>query len=286
MGKYGRQSGSKDASGLFAQINTPMLVGAIIVLGFILAALLYSPPKVDKTTGCAANPHTNLVVLVDLSDSLTKAQKASLVARFEYISSHANNENESASTSQFKTGFDISKGDKLTVYLLGESEQPRLIFSACSPGDETETNALTEGQVISRKKWQGFISGISNAIEAEFQNRSDLNRSFILESIAYVRAKEFPPSEKILDTSQLHKLVIVSNFLQNSGLQSHYNSEYKGVNVVHMEHPISLTGIDVYGLFLAHPDYVERQKPELLAWWRTYFSESVTGARMVDWRPL
>ncbi len=231
---------------------------------------------VDPLTNCGSNPAKHLAVLVDLSDPLAAAQRASLVNRFLEISNVARGE----------SGIALSKGDKLTVYFVTKSDTPELVFQACSPGNVDEVDRLNQAANRVQAQWRKFSLDMISRVDEKISNVDPLSESYIVESLAYIRAKEFPPSDQILKSDQKLSIVIISDFLQSSPLFSHYNSQPLAAAELHQQFPILLNGIEIDALYVSNRKYLKYQSPELLTWWREYFSEGITGSNLKSWRAL
>lgn len=251
-------------------------LGVSLFLTFISVFIIFKPEHTDINTNCGEHPPRHLVVLLDLSDPLSQAQKASLHTRFEHISN----------STKSNYGLSLSKGDNLTIYFMKDMEVPKLVFSACSPGSSNETNVLNKGKKYADSKWNNFSNTILEKIESEISESSNLSSSFIIESIAYVRAKEFPASDHISKNTQELNIVIISDFLQNSPLLSHYEKGYLEAIQLSNKLSLNLNGINIDALFILNHEYNVKQNAELLLWWRKYFSQAVTGANLNSWRAL
>jgi len=248
----------------------------LALLAFLYFMFFGKSETIDSVTNCGSNPEKHLAVLVDVSDPLATAQRASLVNRFAEISN----------ISKGQSGLSLSKGDKLTVYFVTESDKPELVFQACSPGSADEADRFSEARNRVQAAWRRFSRDMIDQVDRKVTSADTLSASYIVESLAYVRAKEFPPSDQILNSYQKFNLVIISDFLQSSSLLSHYRSEWPTARELHKRFPVVLDGIEVDALYVSNPAYLKEQSPELLAWWREYFSTGVTGGTLKSWRAL
>lgn len=251
--------------------------GILILMAFFTIMLVYKPVPLDKATQCAESPPKHLAVLIDLSDPLNPSQLESLKKRFDLIMHGGIS----------KQGMTLSKGDKLSVYYMTSSNIPKRVFQACSSGTLDEANSLVEGSALIKEKWRLFNSNIENEIEFHAANPASLSSSPIIESLGYIRSKEFPPSGHSYQKNQKRELIVISDFLQNSSLLSHYDSKpWLSAAAVNKKFPVQLRGIDSNILFVVSPIHRNLQDKKLKFWWREYFNVSVTGGQLVSWSNL
>ena len=250
------------------------VLGTLGVASFLGFMVFGESETVDPQTNCGTNPAKHLAVLVDLSDPLASAQRASMLNRFTEISS----------PNKGDYGFALSKGDKLTVYFITESDTPELVFQQCSPGNVDEADRLNEAALIVQAKWRRFSEDMVRLIEQKTSTTSSLSTSYIVESLAYVRAKEFPPTDQVLNGGQKLDIVVISDFLQSSPLFSHYNTAPPSAQEVHKQFPVQLQGFEVNLFYVVNSAHRGKQDGKLVDWWREYIS--VAGGRNKGWREL
>lgn len=255
----------------------PWLLGTSLIVG-IAVFMIIKPPAVDPKTFCdeKGNIPGVTVILVDVSDKLSFSQKARLNNELKNISE----------TSSKRTNAILNKGEKLVVYFLEqEGIRPFSIFSMCHPGDSNKrslTEYLFEGDRFAKKKWEMFSSDTINKIENKIDLTSELSTSPIIETIQYIRSKEFPPPDLITDKNN-YRLIIWSDMIQNSRISNHFN-KLDDVEVFFKENPFYLNDIKVTVFQVRSKKYKQYQSNEQFMWWRKVFS--ISQGELVLWEPL
>lgn len=268
----GRRSnaGSQQRPGIGAdrRVKKPLL----LLVGLIFAVLVGSPfiltkEKIDQDFCASDAKQQNItVVLIDASDQLSKEQTAAL-------------NSELMNLTQPRIGnkqFLLEKGDRLAVYLLGEDQSDlNRIFNMCNPGaldDRTFTERATEGKTFAEMRWYEFNKKIMSEVSNRINTANSNKTSPLIETIKHIRSVEYPPSD-VAKNSSIFRMIIASDFLQNSGTASHYG-KLPDVREVFQRHPVDLMGMDIYIWRLNSNSHPHLQSPHHLSWWRKYFALS------------
>ncbi len=239
------------------------------VLGAVCGLVGCGSP-VDTTTLCPpSGPQSTTVVIFDTSDPLAPHQLAAL----DQFTTSLVSKGESEGSENY-----VPKGHLLVVYELAESgETPVETFRMCNPGDPGDRSVLdgfTEGEIAVMVRWTQF----DKAIRQAFPTADDLSsapNSPIIETIRYVRNKEFPRVADANDSQpNTGTLLIVSDMLQNSDLLSHYGGPLPSVDGLPQSFALDLTGIDVGVRYLRSKRDAHLQTGEHFAWWRRFFAEA------------
>ncbi len=255
----------------------PWMFGTLLIIGMI-GYFFIRPAPVDQKTFCDEKGNISgiTVIVVDVSDKLSLSQKARLKNELFNISN----------TSPTRSNPILSKGEKLIVYFIEpEGIKPSLVFSMCHPGDITKRSFLekiSEGESFAKKKWEKFSNNILEEIDKKIENSQDLSTSPILESIQYIRSKEFPPPDLMSEVSN-YNFIIWSDMIQNSDTANHFK-ELKEFKKVLKENPLILNEIKFSIFQLMSKKYSKFQNNEQLLWWRKIFSSS--KAKLKSWEPL
>ena len=231
--------------------------------------------KLDRTTLCPqSGPTSTTVLILDLSDPLEPHQEQALVQFTTSLTTLGVEDGVATQRSEIY----VSPGHMLVLYALSSgSELPVERFRMCNPGSpnqRTVADRFTEGEVVTRVRWAQFQNAINEAMP---KNVIDSSRqtSPIIETIRYVRNREFPPMSELRTrpNASRYTLYIISDLLQNSPLMSHYQNlpETKGLP---QSLALDLTGVNVGVRYLRNPVYRVYQTPEHFAWWRSFLSEA------------
>ena len=235
----------------------------------ILTFMFFQPEKTNLSDFCPKSGEKGkIVILLDVSDPLNMSQKAKLKKELDGISKK----------SSLRPKPLLNKGEKLVIYITEEDgKEPNKLFSMCSPGDienKKVIEKMSEGKIISLKKWQNFQNKALNEIENKLSDSTSLKTSPIIESLSFVRAQEFN-SPELLEESTNNKIIMISDFIQNSALTSQFKT-LENVQEVNKIYPVSLNNISIRMLMLVSNKYSKFQTPEHQSWWRKYFA--ITGA--------
>ena len=149
------------------------------------------------------------------SDKLSNSQKARLNNELINISNTSSNRNKAI----------LNKGEKLVVYFVEqEGIKPNLAFSMCHPGDISKRNLLekiSEGESFAKKKWEKFSKDTTREINNKISQTSAISTSPIIETIQFIRSKEFPPPS-LINEDLNYNIIIWSDMIQNSEISNHF----------------------------------------------------------------
>lgn len=253
----------------------PWLLG-LLFTGIIGSYLVFQPPATNPKTFCPNNEKNIGVtaLIIDASDKLTISQKTRLNRELKSLS-----EVSDERSSPF-----LKKGDKLLVYFIQpEGNLPEMVFSLCHPGNlnsRTLTDKLNEGEIFARKKWEKFTENILESIEQKIDLSSGLDTSPIIETINYIRQKEFAPPDLLEKNNENYRLVIWSDLLQNSSIENHF-SKTGDVEDIYKRFPVELGNIKLNIFNLVSEKYNKKQTKEQKYWWRAFISKS--NGKLESW---
>lgn len=242
-------------------------LGLLIFIA-IIAFMFFQPEKTNLSDFCPRSGEKGkIVILLDVSDPLNMSQKAKLKKELDGISKK----------SSLRPIPLLNKSEKLVIYITQEDgKEPKKLFSMCSPGDienKKVIDKMSEGKVITLKKWQNFQNKALKEIENKLSKSITFKTSPIIESLSFVRAKEYN-SPELLEESTNNKIIMISDFIQNSELTSQFKA-LDNVQEVNKSYPVSLKNISIRMLMLVSNKYSKFQTPEHQSWWRKYFA--ITG---------
>ena len=265
MSKY-RKNPEQDSSAL--NPKNIMIWGLALILLLGLGVFLFMPKKdINLLNNCPQNQKDInkqgiTAILIDLSDPLSVSQEEALKNEFKSLTLVRQDNSRL-----------LSKGDKLVVYLANGTEKPDIIFDMCSPGAPDERkfeDKMTEGKFLNKAKWENFSQEVIDKLTKKFVEKAEINSSPIIESIAFVRNKEFARPEYI-QNNKINNLLIVSDMIQNSAIHNRYAGE-KNFRDVYDTKPINLFGLNLRVLHVINPKYKKYQNANLVTWWRNYFA--------------
>ena len=256
--------------------NLPFVIGGALLALIVLAIALQPPAKDPKTVCSQKSIPGHTVLLLDVSDKLTPAQHERLKNELMNLSATSTNRPDAL----------LSKGEKLTLYFTNEDgEMPTKAFSMCHPGrleDRNTSESLSEGAIYAQKKWEAFSTTTLAAIDNKLMSTTSLSSSPILESINYIRSKEFPPPS-VISSDDNSRLLIWSDLLENSSEKNHFSSDLKN-DASYAEYPISLNNVDVSIYYLLSEKYSNHQTKYHKQWWRKFFANA--GADLQSWMTI
>lgn len=263
--RRGRDSGT-------AASYWPWLAGGLIMAA-VAFLMLNRPTPVDPKTACPEVPLGLTAIVIDVSDRLDFSQEASLRSSLQSLSS----------TSPERPVALLEKGERLVVYFVEpEGRRPKPFFSMCHPGDvdkRTARERLSEGEIFAQKRWERFSKEVVSSIKSRVDTSGVSPTSPIIETLRFVRSKEFPSADLIGGHAN-YRLIIWSDMLQNSREESHFQGlgDYRQVL---KRNPVLLDGIETQVFQLASSRYSKYQTGEHRAWWRKFFA--LARADMNSW---
>ena len=150
----------------------------------------------------------------------------------------------------------------------------------CNPGqlsDRTRIESLSEGGKFAAHRWNNFSKKINEKIENKLKYTTDLSSSPIIETIQYVRAKGFPPTD-LMDKNSNYRIFLWSDLLQNSSLENHFISQEKNTDInnivkdIQRRKPLVANNIKFYIYQFVSDKYSNYQNKFHNKWWKVYFS--------------
>ena len=255
----------------------PRAVTAFGIASAIACLVACGGPRFDPSTLCSAEgPKSTTALIFDTSDPLEPHQVAALERFTESLVKQTPGPDGKLQPSENY----VAKGHLLVVYELAGAEgvdlRPREVFRKCNPGapeDRRPVDGINEGEVAAMVRWSQFINELDQAIQKSISRSS--TSSPIIETIRYVRNKEFPGSADIAgDGRSAGAILIVSDLLQNSDLISHYDGQLPSTRGLPQSLALDLSGIEIGVRYLRSKRDGHLQTGEHFAWWRKFFAEA------------
>ena len=259
-------------------VTKQRIVEAVATAAAAACLLACGQRQVDPRTLCSEEgPESTTALILDTSDPLASHQIAAL-ERFtaSLVTKTRRPDGELQPSENY-----VAKGHLLVVYQLppaGDPDgMPRQVFRMCNPGspeDRGPVDGFTEGEVAVMVRWSQFTKAMRNAFP-DSVSRSSTPTSPIIETIRYVRNKEFPgPVEIASDKRRGDAILIISDLLQNSDLLSHYRGPLPPVDGLPQSLALNLSGIEVGVRYLRSKRDGRLQTGEHFEWWRTFVAEA------------
>ncbi len=234
--------------------------------------------QVDPHTLCSeGGPESTTALILDTSDPLASHQIASLERFTESLVKQTRRPDGELRPSENY----VAKGHLLVVYELPRAGDPggtpRQVFRMCNPGspeDRGPVAGFTEGEVAVMVRWSHFTKAMRSAFP-DSVTRSSAPTSPIIETIRYVRNKEFPGPVEIASSKRRgDAIIIISDLLQNSDLLSHYRGPLPPVEGLPQSLALNLSGIEIGVRYLRSQRDRHLQTSEHFAWWRKFLAEA------------
>jgi len=265
--KKGRFSG-QDKAGIAILLITILAASAI---AYWISQKKSSLVHYDSATYCPSKgPFGKTVLLIDLTDEISFLQEQKLK---NYIKSLSNPESD-----QY-----LSKHDMLSVYLLSESDSksiPVPIVEVCNPGDGEGLNEFTGNPRLAHKRFsERFLSPINHAIGQIVAVESS-ETSPIIESLRGISVSAFDDNP---EPGHEHRLVVISDMLQNSSDISHYrNGQSQSLDQL-KTFRADLDGVSVIDIKVLDREASKKlQGKQLVEFWRQYFRASGTALNSAE----
>lgn len=250
----------KDAFGVV------LIVVVLAALGGIgLAAMQMRTPAHDAETLCLtdAPPPVHTLILVDATDRLNARHQKRLKAIV------------------LQEVARLPRWGRLTLMTLrpDAEREPRLLFSACTPGDRTDANPLWENVGALEKAREDFFDAPLNDALASTKGGRSADGSPIVEGLYTAASDPDFAGDK-------RRLVLVSDLLQYApGRFSLYDAtqtwEAYRASQGALRTPPDLSGIIVRVATLERPDRGDAQDNARLAFWAPYLEQA--DAESVAW---
>lgn len=258
-------------------VTKQQIVTALAVAGTAcLAACARS--QVDPHTLCSEEgPESTTALILDTSDPLASHQIAALERFTESLVKQTRRPDGSLQPSENY----VAKGHLLVVYELPRAGDPggtpQEVFRMCNPGspeDRGPVAGFTEGEVAVMVRWSHFTKAMRSAFP-DSVTRSSAPTSPIIETLRYVRNREFPgPVEIASGKRSGDAIIIISDLLQNSDLLSHYRGPLPTVEGLPQSLALNLSGIEIGVRYLRSQRDRHLQTSEHFAWWRKFLAEA------------
>lgn len=255
------------------RLKVALLVAIIALLAGLLIYQQFTKVNFDKTTWCPLNRDVvrHIVFLVDQTDPLTQNQKDYLLGRVKGMRS------------------ELQRFDRVSIYTIGD--QGALLdrkFSLCNPGSKADfqrdwslevTNTPSVWEQQYRKGFEAPLFEVAD----ELTRAQSLSFSHISETIALITH-----DPDFSDTLQYRRLVVLSDFLENTPTYTQYNDRSAGdlsldrylrslpPNAVKPD----LNGVDVQLVYLARDNGQKVQSQQHLDFWTSFLKHY--GAGSVD----
>ncbi len=268
---------SREANKSKARLRAKLfgITAVFFVVALMIVSLINKGEETDAQ-GCPKNggPSREVIVLLDTSDPLSNKHKAE-IKRILREMTHPSERGRHDSLA-------VRKGERLTFYVLTNSDEPKELLRSCNPvGNPVERQerqkiwaGCTQGKVITERRWKQFEDKIFRLFP-EFESEVQ-PRSFIIETIAVIIPEHANSSQVENNTKPVH-LIIISDLLQNTDKLSHYRSSYsKPEELVGGEFSTDLSHVTVSLFQLKRQKYAKYQTSKHSSWW-TDWVETMGG---------
>jgi hypothetical protein len=255
------RSGFKPGT-LFAWVGAFIAVSALVIAGASLAKLRVERAGRDDETLCAKKtPDTITAILFDSSDRLSALQQIKIKQILE----------ETLNT--------LPKGARLDVYMAtAEAGQlVRPLFSKCNPSALEGSAGLSENpQRMLALRNDAFDQPLHAALQKALQ-ANVRKTSPILETIAAASVQSFGVARSA-DKGKMnrHSLIIVSDFLQNSAVLTHYKAYPTIEQFSSQEGWIStkpsIGNVNIKLIYINRANSIRFQGAAHREWWCSYFN--------------
>ena len=261
----------KNRKGLSSSDWIGIILGLAAVLAFAgLGYWIYKEKSAkvqyNATSYCPlSGPFATTVLLIDLTDEISFLQEQKIT---NFIHSLATASGEDV----------VQKHDMLAVYLLKESDAdtiPTPVVQVCNPGDGQGLNEFTGNPRLANKRFSdSFVKPIDAAI-ANIVSAQSANISPIIESIRGISLTAF---SKEPHAGHEHRLIVISDMLQNSPQISHYKHGQKQTKEELQKFSADLSMVSRVDIKVLDRSGSERlQGKDLVEFWRAYFRVSGTS---------
>ncbi len=255
-----RSRSSFDAGLLFGWIGAFVAVAILVVAGIGLMRLRGDLANRDSVSLCTTkNPAAITALLFDSSDSLSALQQIKVRQILD------------------ATLQTVAKGERVDVYMAtAEAGQlARPLFSKCNPAAVEGATGLSENpeRMLELRRTQ-FVQPLEHAIEKALQAKSR-KTSPILETIAAASVQSYGRASTGYGPRRgTYRLVVVSDFLQNSDVLTHYKA-FPDVNEFSsmagwVSTLASLNGVSTNMIYINRPGSLRFQNNKHRIWWCEY----------------
>ena len=250
--------------------NRQAIVILFVVLAFLLTiggiALWIKP----SLTGCPDDgKYPRTVVLIDATDSFSPSQ-------VKTVREHINELRRELTLHEW-VGIFVLRADNL---ILPEPE-----IALCNPGSEADANPLYQNPEIIRRRFERkFQRPLEDALRRLAETESPQATSPILEMVEAIAL------DSDFDSTQMRRMIIISDMLQNVPQYSHYRdsppnfSTFRESGYARQFMNLSLLGVDVEILYLIRESTGELQTHGHIAFWKNYFD--AVGGKLNRVKPV
>ena len=217
----------------------------------------------DNTSYCpVSGSYAKTVLLIDLTDKITFIQEEKL-------------RNFMRSLSDPKNPDAVEQHTMLSIYLLNKNHMdgiPTPLVEICNPGSGEGLSELTGNPRLANRRFtERFLTPVDTAVGQIVDTKSS-DISPIIESIRGIAVSAFSEAPK---DGYEHRLIVISDMLQNSDSASHYHrgqkwnpTDLSKLNA-DLEH-VSRVEIKV----ISRKNFSYLQGKALVEYWREYFRAS------------
>jgi len=251
----------------WAWVKIGAVVAVIAVLGVVYYAISSSNRRLDETTLCPTHPDSNTVLLVDVTDPMTVAQRQDFFNELQRLKNS------------------IPRYGRLTVIKVDSASEHLLspVIERCNPGAASDVSELSGNPKAVEEQRTRFNQSLDQAFES-LTRASGADASPILESVqsAALTVLQAPGNE-----GQPRRLIIVSDLLQNTAGANFYQRLPDPSAFI--ESPAfrrartDLRGVDVELWMLERPDTAQTQPSALRDLW-TRIIEAQGGSIVRQYR--
>lgn len=241
------------------------MIVVVLTIVVVFMWLKPEPVKIDSETLCRSEgPSSITAVLLDQTDSFGSITKSDLEVQIRDL---------------FGT---IQENHEISIFTVDSTQEKVLdpIIQVCNPGDPDKADPLIRSKEIIRRRlrekfWQPLEEALSNLL-----NKKEAPSSPIMESVQSVSITHF---QSIKRRSIPRRLIIISDFLQNSAAVSFYRDnpnyehfkktpEFRGLNP-------DLRGVDIEMWLIQRKQPQQGDGGSLLKFFSSWLSEH--GGRVV-----
>lgn len=206
MGRYKSKSNAKKENAKkIAYVQ--LAFAALVIIGLIWAVYSVSRDRkaIDPVTACPPSASSITVLLVDVTDPLTLAQRQDFLNQLERLRAS------------------VPRYGKLAIFQVdaASNELLRPVIERCNPGTAADVDEMTGNPAAVEEKYQSLFKQPLDEAFGKLMNASGADRSPILESVQSVALTEL---KKPGVEGKPIRLIIASDLLQNTDRISFYGA--------------------------------------------------------------
>lgn len=219
MGRYkSKSSGNKARATKIAYVQ--LAVAALVIVGLIWTVYTVTRDRkaLDPVTACPPSASSITVLLVDVTDPLTLAQRQDFLNQLERLRDS------------------VPRYGKLAIFQVDAASDELLkpIIERCNPGTAHDVDEMTGNPAAVAEKYDRLFKAPLDEAFGRVMNASGADRSPILESVQSIALTEL--KRPGLEGKPM-RLIIASDLLQNTDRISFYRA---------VPDPKELTGSDAF----------------------------------------